>query len=140
MAQALLSHAAMRSERGVSLIEAMIATTMLATALVTLAQLVSTAVSSNIAAGKVTAAVVLASQKLEELRSAPTRPPAGSDAVDSWGVVVGAGQNQARGAMFVRRWTIDAVPGAVLGTYIIQVHVEAPGRPVESAIGATRWR
>jgi hypothetical protein len=95
-------------------------------------------VTSNIAAGKDTVAIALASQKIEELRSSPTLPPAGTDHVDQWGAVVGAGP--ARGAMFVRRWTIDAVPANVLGTYFIQVHVDTPGRPVTSVIVATRWR
>jgi Tfp pilus assembly protein PilV len=116
----------------------MIATAVLATALVVLAQLLTTAVTSNIAAGKDTVAIALASQKIEELRSSRTLPPAGTDHVDQWGAVVGAGP--ARGAMFVRRWTIDAVPANVLGTYFIQVHVDTPGRPVTSVIAATRWR
>jgi Tfp pilus assembly protein PilV len=129
----------MRRESGLSLIEAMIATALLTTALVVLAQLLTSAVTSNIAAGKDTAAIVLASQKLEELRSSATRPPAGTDGVDQWGVVLGAGPNAARG-MFVRRWTIDALPANVLGTYIIQVHIETPGRPSTSLIAASRWR
>lgn len=123
-----------------SLIEAMIATALLTTALVVLAQLLTTAVTSNVAAGKDTAAIVLASQKIEELRSSPALPPAGTDHVDQWGTVVGAGPNPARGAIFVRRWTIDALPANALGTYIIQVHVETPGRTSTSLIAATRWR
>jgi len=113
-----------RAESGLSVIEVMIATALLAIALVVLAQLLTTAVTSNIAAGKDSAAIVLASQKIEELRSSPTRPPAGTDHV----------------ATFLRRWTIEALPGTALGTYIIQVHVEPPGRPVTSLVAAARWR
>lgn len=112
-----------RDESGLSVIEAMIATSLLATALVVLAQLLTSAVTSNIAAGKATVAMVLASQKIEELRSAPARPAAGTDQVDR----------------FARRWTIDALPASPLGTCIIQVHVDAPGRPVTSVIAAARW-
>jgi Tfp pilus assembly protein PilV len=130
----------MRGESGLSLIDAMIAIALLATAVVVLAQLLTSAVTSNSSAGKDTGAIVLASQKLEELRSSTTRPPAGTDGVDQWGVVVGAGPNPARGAMFVRRWTIDALPANVLGTCIIQVHIETPGRPSTSLIAASRWR
>jgi Tfp pilus assembly protein PilV len=130
----------MRAEHGVSVIEAMIATALLATALTVLAQLLTTAVTSNIAAGRACVAIVLASQKLEELRSAPARPPDGSDSVDLWGGVAGVGPNPARGGMFVRRWTIQALPGTVLGTHVIQVRVDAAGQPATSVVGATRWR
>lgn len=118
----------------------MIATAVLAIALVVLAQVLTTAVTSNIAAGKATAAIVLASQKIEELRSSPARPAAGTDHVDQWGVVAGGGLNPARGVAFERRWTIDALPASALGTHIIKVDVEAPGRPVTSLVAAGRWR
>ncbi len=107
-----------------SVIEAMIATGLLATALVVLSQLLTGAVTSNIAAGKATVAIVLASQKIEELRSAPARPPDGMDQV----------------AMFVRRWTFVPVPASSLGTYVVHVRVETAGRDVASLIAVARWR
>jgi Tfp pilus assembly protein PilV len=129
----------MRGEAGVTVLEAMIATALLATALVGLSQVLTTAVTSTSAAGRATAAIVLASQKIEELRSMPTRPPAGTDQVDRWGVLVGAGLNGSPGTMFVRRWTIDPVAGSPLGTYVLHVRVEAPGGVATSLIAATRW-
>jgi Tfp pilus assembly protein PilV len=140
VAQLLLWRSGVRAESGISLIDAMIATALLVTALVVLAQVLTTAVTSNIAAGKDTAAIVLASQKIEELRSSPSLPPAGTDSVDQWGMVVGTGPNPVRGVMFVRRWTIDPLAANVLGTYIIQVDVETPGRTGTTLIAATRWR
>lgn len=136
MARPLLLRSTVRAENGMSVIEAMIATALLATALVVLAQLLTSAVTSNVAAGKATAAIVLASQKIEELRSLPTRPPAGTDYVDQWGAAARAPQ----GAMYVRRWTTAALPANVLGTYVVQVDVETPGRPITSVIAAARWR
>jgi hypothetical protein len=56
-------------ERGSSLLEAAIASGLLASALVTLAQLLALAVHSNLESRTVTYATVLAGQKLEELRA-----------------------------------------------------------------------
>jgi hypothetical protein len=58
-----------RDERGFSLLEAAIASGLLASALVTLAQLLGLAVHSNLESRTVTYATVLAGQKLEELRA-----------------------------------------------------------------------
>jgi type II secretory pathway pseudopilin PulG len=58
-----------RSAAGFSLVEAMVATGLLATALVTLAQLFATSTRSNMGARSTTYAAVLAAQKIEELRS-----------------------------------------------------------------------
>jgi type II secretory pathway pseudopilin PulG len=54
---------------GFSLIEVIVATGLLATALVSIAQLLTVATRANAAARDVTVATVLASQKLEQLRS-----------------------------------------------------------------------
>lgn len=57
------------SEGGFSLAETMVAVGLLATALVTLAQLFGMSTRSNIASRNMTYAAILAEQKLEELRS-----------------------------------------------------------------------
>ena len=57
------------SNSGFSLLEVMVATALLATALVSLAQLFGMATRSNIGSRNTTYAAVLAQQKLEELRS-----------------------------------------------------------------------
>jgi prepilin-type N-terminal cleavage/methylation domain-containing protein len=58
-----------RDAAGFSLLEVMVATALLATALVSLAQLFGMATRSNIGSRNTTYAAVLAQQKLEELRS-----------------------------------------------------------------------
>lgn len=58
-----------RSESGFSLIEALVATMLLATALTTLAQLFAMSTRSNLGARSTTYTAVLAQQKIEELRA-----------------------------------------------------------------------
>jgi prepilin-type N-terminal cleavage/methylation domain-containing protein len=116
----------MRAPRGFSLIEAVVAMALLAASLLVLAQLVTAAIMSNVAARKATTALILASQKIEELRSSPALPSYGSDAA----------------GLFVRHWTIDALPASALGTYIIEVRVETAGSAGATTrlIAAARWR
>src|ERR1051325_5487576 len=57
------------SRSGFSLVETLVATTLLATAIVTLAQLFAISTRSNVSSRSTTYAAVLAEQKLEELRS-----------------------------------------------------------------------
>jgi prepilin-type N-terminal cleavage/methylation domain-containing protein len=58
----------MRSERGFSLIEVIVATGVLVVALVSLSEVFGMAIRSNIASRATTHATILAQQKLEELR------------------------------------------------------------------------
>jgi Tfp pilus assembly protein PilV len=84
-------------ERGCSLIEALIATTILAMGVASLAQLFTLAVGSNIAATHRTRAAMLAAQKVEELRSLGWEAvvqSAGADAIDA----------------YTRRWRVDRLP------------------------------
>jgi prepilin-type N-terminal cleavage/methylation domain-containing protein len=60
---------AQRGERGFSLVEVMVATGIVATTLMTLAQLFAVAVRANIDSRTTTYTAVLAEQKLEELRA-----------------------------------------------------------------------
>lgn len=57
------------SERGFSLVETLVASVILATTLVSLAELIAMAVKSNSSARTSTSATVLAAQKLEQLRA-----------------------------------------------------------------------
>jgi len=59
------------SERGFSLIEVLIASLVLAVGVVSLAQLFTIAIASNLSARDTTEGTVLAAQKMEELRSLP---------------------------------------------------------------------
>jgi prepilin-type N-terminal cleavage/methylation domain-containing protein len=78
-------------ERGFSLVEVLVATTLVATGLVGVAQVFTTVTASNLAAERATYATILAAQKVEELRAAPfDSTTSGADAVGG----------------FARAWTI----------------------------------
>ena len=67
-------------ERGISLVEALIATGVLVTGIVALLQLFVVATRANVEARAATYATVLALQKMEELRASPF--PAPGDATE----------------------------------------------------------
>jgi prepilin-type N-terminal cleavage/methylation domain-containing protein len=84
----------MRDQRGCSLIEVLVATTILAVGVASLAQLFTVAVVSNIAAMHQTRGAMLAAAKVEELRSLP------------WGAELQAGDADVVGE-FARRWSVE---------------------------------
>ena len=118
----------MEDIRGFTLIEAIIVVALLTTGLLAYAQLAAMATTLNVAAGRLTHASLLAAQKVEELRSAPTAPTDGTDFVDRWGA-----PSLRSGATYVRRWTIEPLPGSAIGTMVIRVSVGAAGMPEASA-------
>ena len=149
----------MSDERGFSLIEALIATGILAVSLVSLAGLFGLAIRSNIAARSTTTATVLAQQKLEELRALPwtglNQSPANAleentpgvvDYVDQFGEARGGGADRPADAIYTRRWAIEPLPSAP-DTLAIQVRVMrtdahgAVGRvPEEARLTTARTR
>jgi Tfp pilus assembly protein PilV len=96
--------------RGFSLVDALIASLILATALASLAQLVVSATAANDAAGRITIATLLAIEKIEELQSAAAAAPGG------------AGADSPRPG-FTREWSVNAAPPAPAILAIIQVAV-----------------
>lgn len=120
-------------ERGVSLVEVIVATGLLAVALVTLAQLFAIAIRSNIDARTATYAALLAQSKVEELRASPglTISPESALREDTPGFVDYVDQfgHLADGlphARYVRRWAVQPLmtePDAV----VIQVAVSPKG-------------
>jgi len=149
----------MSDERGFSLLEALIATGILAASLVSVAHLFGLAIRSNIAARSTTAATVLGQQKLEELRALPwtglSQSPASAleenaagfvDYVDQFGENRGGGADPSAGAIYTRRWAIEALPPTP-DTVVIQVRVmrtslrSAAGRlPEEARLITARTR
>jgi prepilin-type N-terminal cleavage/methylation domain-containing protein len=95
-----------RSACGFSLVEVLVATSIVATGLAALAQLFALAVATNVAARAGTAAAVIAEQKIEQLRSQPWIAIAEGVRVEyldeSGGVL-----RDAAGATYVRRWAIE---------------------------------
>lgn len=153
-----------QTAEGFSLLEVLIATTVLVAALAGLAQLFAVASSANGGAKAATYATILAEQKMEQLRSlafgfdadghpvtdldtdtsAASELPAGGtglrpspanalvensigyvDYVDARGASLGGGGEALPppGARYIRRWSIDPLPGNPNNTLVLQVVV-----------------
>jgi len=69
LAKSNFSHSARRAEAGFSIVEVMVATGLLASALVALAQLFAIATTTNASARSSTLTMMLAEQKIEQLRA-----------------------------------------------------------------------
>jgi hypothetical protein len=131
---------------GSTLIEALVATLILTTGLLSMAGLVSVAVTSNGVAKNGTLAGILAEQKIEELRSlewafdasgipvsdsalqsSPAslqqNTPGFVDHVDRGGQVVGLGAQPPPAAVYTRRWSIEPTPTTTGPAVLIQVLV-----------------
>lgn len=92
---------------GFSLVEALIATTIVIVALAGLAQLCVVAVAANQRAKSRTIATVLAQEKLEELMATNGDVASGSDFVGGRGQWLGAGDSPPPGTAYVRRWIAE---------------------------------
>jgi Tfp pilus assembly protein PilV len=105
---------ALADTRGSSLLEALIAAGILASALLSLAQLIELAVKSTAAAGRTTDAALLASQKLEELRAG------------SWSDLQSGADSPVPG--FTRTWTVTPLAADPDYVAVLEVLVRAPGQ------------
>ena len=114
----------------------MVATAILATAIVSLGQLFAIAMVSNRGARATTYAALLASQKMEQLRGVVyaelTPSPAGAlgrntsgyvDYLDAYGRSLGGGGSPPAGTVYVRRWSIEPLPANPDNTLVLQVLV-----------------
>jgi type II secretory pathway pseudopilin PulG len=121
---------------GFSTIEALAATTILMVGVAALAQLVVLATARAASARAGTTTLLLAEQKMEQLRSgsAPVQvSPPGSlgadspgwvDYLDATGRAIAAGADAPRAnAAYIRRWAVAPVPGTSGGTVVLQVLV-----------------
>lgn len=126
-------------QRGFSLVETIMATSLVAVALVSLAQFVGVAVQSGAAARARAATTLMAEQKMEQIRAMPwaeiaAAPEGATDYLDATGSERCANANSPCGdAVYVRRWS--AVP-ATFSTGVILIEVDV--RPVEKGNGTTR--
>ena len=118
--------------RGFSLLEVLVATSVLGVALAALAQLFAVAIHLNARARSMTFAVLLAEQKVEELvADAGLGPsPAGAlarntagycDYVDRNGHSLGRDLTPPPGAVYLRRWSIEALPVRPDTAFVLQV-------------------
>jgi len=128
------------TERGFTLIEALMAVAILGSGLGGLMSLASMSARANQAAAMNTLATILATEQLERLSSqfsaaglasTPLSPGdalsvdhAGfSDFFDARGRWVSAGPSPPTGAAFVRRWSIDVLPGGPAQSRLARVVV-----------------
>lgn len=97
----------MRSARGFSLIEVLVATTVMVVGVATLAQLFALALNANAAASQTTMVTVLAQQKMEQLRAEPfdlPRSPPDALTRDTPGFC------DLVDGVYVRRWSVETLP------------------------------
>ena len=120
-------------QRGFSLVETIVATSLLAAALVALAQLVGAGVQSGAAARARAATTLMAEQKMEQLRALPwaalaTMPADVTDYLDAAGDEQCAAAEEPCGhAVYVRRWS--AIPASFSsGVLILEVEVRLLGK------------
>jgi len=150
----------LRCTSGLSLCEVAVATAILATAVVSLAELFGIAMVSNRRARDTTYASAIASQKLEELRAlafafdasglAITDPglaasPGGTldrntagfvDYLDARGAPLCGGESPPPGTMYIRRWAITPLAGNQGDLLVFEVRV-TPWRGDAIAAGSS---
>jgi prepilin-type N-terminal cleavage/methylation domain-containing protein len=137
----------MPSERGFSLLEVLIATTIVAVALASLAQVFVVSAHANSSAKAMTVAALLAVQKMEQLRSltwsvdargapltdaglAPSasdvlrvNTPGFFDFLDNVGRSLGEAAAPPAAARYLRRWSIEPLPTDAGNALVLQVLV-----------------
>lgn len=128
---------------GFTLVEVMIATSLLAVGLVSLAQLALVARNSDQSAALLTIASVLAQDKMEELRAEPW--PEGASAgccefFDANGGRLGDGPSPPDGTQYVRRWSIDLVALMPESARVLAVSVEPRGAAAVRLVGVRSRR
>jgi Tfp pilus assembly protein PilV len=125
-------------EQGSSLVEALVAAVILSTGVAAMAQLLAVATATNQASRQSTVAMIVAAQKLEELRTLPLQllqpsPPSSlqqntAGYVDRFGI-------------YTRRWSIEPISTDPDSAVIIQVLVIATSSESSTvASGARRFR
>jgi prepilin-type N-terminal cleavage/methylation domain-containing protein len=121
--------------RGFSLIETLVALSLVVVGLSALAHLFVVSVQANADARRATFASVLAAQKMEQLRGlgADLSPqPVDSlgenvdglcDFLDEYGRSLGSGPSPPTGTVYVRRWSVESLPAGPADTLSLQVVV-----------------
>jgi hypothetical protein len=133
------------------LVETLVAMLVLTTGLLAMAELVRLAVASNVRARRSSVAAILATQKIEELRSLAwefdvsgvpvsdrglqaspwslqQNTPGFVDHVDRASAVVGEGVQAPASAVYTRRWSIEPLPADSEHVVLLQVVVTGAQR------------
>jgi prepilin-type N-terminal cleavage/methylation domain-containing protein len=120
--------------RGFTLVETLVAISITALALTSLAQLFVIATRANTDARRATFASILAAEKIEQLRSlGPDLAPAGlsslsanipgaCDFLDGYGRSLGTGTSPLPGTVYIRRWSVESIASDP-DTFVVQVAV-----------------
>jgi Tfp pilus assembly protein PilV len=129
----------MRSERGSTLIEVLVAMLVFVSAVIAIAQLFLLAAATNVTARDTTIAATLAAQRLEQLLSADEADTIDSiEHVDASGRVLSTASTPPPQAIYTRRWSITSFGG---DTIEIRIHVGRSARGESSSLtGETRMR
>ena len=115
----------LRDDRGFSLVETLVASSILATALLSLAQLLTLAAAANDAAGRLTHATLLAIQKVEDLRASSASALEGN-----------GGDSPAAG--ITRAWSISALASDPEHIVVIEIVVRTRGSATRMVALRTR--
>jgi prepilin-type N-terminal cleavage/methylation domain-containing protein len=129
-------------DRGFSLLEVLVAISILAVGVSAGAQLFLLAASANTRARLTTLASTLAQQKMEELLSAAPAPsPEGSLGTDIPGYydMLDAG-GRAPGSVFTRRWAVESLPEHPGEAFVFQVLVTSDPERATADSGAPGTR
>ena len=119
--------------RGFSLIEALIATTIVIVALAGLAQVFVIATAASNGSKARTVATILAQDKMEELLAFDRDVGGGADFIDARGQPLGAGPSPPPGTAYARRWSVEPLPHDSAGAVVVQVWVTVSRGSAESA-------
>jgi Tfp pilus assembly protein PilV len=133
--------AGLSAASGFSLVEVLIATGLLATAIASLAHLFAVATRANLDAGDTTWATVLAAQKIEELRAEPFPElfvEQSVDYLDSGGNRLDDPGSTRRA--YTRRWSIEPLSSAPDNTIAITVGVSRYRRGDGDTLDSTARR
>ena len=115
---------ALSDPRGFSLLDVLIAAVILASALLSLTQLIAFAVKATAAAGRMTHAALLASQKVEELRAG------------SWSELQSGTDSPAAG--FTRTWIVTPLAADPDYVALLDVVVRAAGSQTRMVASKTK--
>lgn len=117
-----LHHRGAMRQSGFSLIETMIAASIVIVALTGLAQLFGLAIDANQRARSRTLATLLAQEKLEELMAFEGETSDGVDFIDARGLRIAGDALPPPGTVYMRQWSADPMPAGP-GAVVLQVSV-----------------